>query len=426
MTRLRLLGRETFSALAIPNYRRYYGGQAISLVGTWMQMIAQSWLVLQLTHSSVALGLVVALQTLPVLLLGPYGGLIADRVDKRRLMIVLQSLMALQALVLGLLTVTGNIRVWEIALLASLLGLNTAFENPARQTFMLELVGPAELRNAVSLNSVLVNVARAVGPALAGVLIATAGEGICFLVNAASFVAVVFSLVTMDRSALRPSLPAERARGQLREGLRYVRHNPELATPLLMMALTGMLTYEFQVSLPVLAHALHGGSGTYGLMMAAMGVGAVAGGLVTAARGRIGLRPLVVAAAALGVFILLAAAAPTRPLELLALVFAGAASVSFIAIGNTTLQLNAAPAMRGRVMSLWFVGFQGSTPIGGPVVGLVIAAAGARAGLALGGVTCLLAALLGSRAARRSRPATRPAQLPVVDPAGDDALTAAA
>jgi MFS family permease len=423
VTRLRLLGRDTFSALAIPNYRRYYAGQAVSVIGTWMQMIAQSWLVLTLTHSSVALGLVVALQALPVLVLGPYGGLVADRVDKRRLMICLQSVMAVQALVLGILTVTGSIRVWEIGVLATLLGINNAFENPTRQAFLVELVGPEELRNAVSLNTVLVNVARSVGPALAGVLIAVTGEGVCFLLNAASFAAVVFSLATLDTAALRPSRPAVRAPRQLREGLAYVRRTPELAVPLLMMALTGTLTYEFQVSLPTLARALGGGSGTYGLMMAAMGIGAVAGGLVTAARGRIGLRPLVVTATAFGALILLASVAPNRPLELVTLVFAGAASVSFITAGNATLQLGAEPAMRGRVMALWFVGFQGSTPIGGPIVGVVIAAAGARAGLALGGATCLVAALIGLRICRRT-PASASTVTP--EPAAEDAFSAAA
>src|SRR5437588_12520860 len=196
MTRVRRAGRVTFAALSIPNYRRYYAGQAISLIGTWMQMTAQAWLVLTLTHSSTALGLVMALQTLPVLLLTPYGGVVADRGDKRRIMVALQSAMGAQALVLGLLTVTGQVRVWEIGLLALLLGVNNAFENPARQSFMLELVGTDHLRNAVSLNSVLVNVARTAGPAVAGILIATAGEGVCFLVNAASFAAVVGSLVT--------------------------------------------------------------------------------------------------------------------------------------------------------------------------------------------------------------------------------------
>ena len=191
MTRVEQAGRTTFAALTIPNYRRYISGQAISLIGTWMQMTAQSYLVYHLSHSSTILGVVVALQTLPVLLLGPYGGVIADRVDKRRLMVILQTAMGLQALALGLLAVTGNIKVWEIGALAAVLGLNNAFENPARQSFMMEMVGPEHLRNAVSLNSVLVNGARSVGPAIAGVLIGTLGSGVCFLVNAGSFVAVV-------------------------------------------------------------------------------------------------------------------------------------------------------------------------------------------------------------------------------------------
>ena len=416
MTRVERAGRTTFAALVVPNYRRYYGGQAISLIGTWMQMTAQSWLVLTLTHSAAALGVIIALQTLPVLLLGPYGGVIADRVDKRKLMIALQSAMGVQALTLGLLTVTGVVQVWEIGALAALLGLNNAFENPARQSFMMELVGPEHLRNAVSLNSVLVNVARSVGPAVAGILIATTGDGICFLANAASFVAVVFSLTSMDREALSPVTPAPRARGQLREGLRYVRSTPSLAVPLVMMALVGCLTYEFQVSLPVMAsRGLGAGATGFGFMTAAMGVGAVAGGLLIAARGKTGMRPLVLASFAFGATVGLAALAPSLPLELLALLFVGAASISFMSMGNSTLQLGAAPEMRGRVMSLWFVAFQGSTPIGGPVVGWVMEGFGARAGLGLGAVTALVVAtggLLAMRrtvlpaASRRARPST--------------------
>ena len=241
MTRVLRAGRVTFAALSVPNYRRYYAGQSVSLIGTWMQMTAQSWLVLSITHSSTALGVIVALQTLPVLLLGPYGGVIADRVDKRKLMIALQSVMGLQALALGVLTATGTVRVWQIGLLAAMLGLNNAFENPARQSFMMELVGPEHLRNAVSLNSVLVNVARSIGPAVAGILIATVGDDVCFLANAASFAAVVFSLTTMDATALSPSKLAPRARGQLREGLRYIRSMPELAVPLVMMGVAGCL-----------------------------------------------------------------------------------------------------------------------------------------------------------------------------------------
>jgi MFS family permease len=408
VTRVIRAGQVTFAALAVPNYRRYISGQAISLIGTWMQMTAQAWLVLTLTHSSTALGIVVALQTLPVLLFGPYGGVIADRVDKRRLMIALQAAMGVQALALGLLTVTGLVHVWQIGVLAALLGFNNAFENPARQSFMLELVGKEHLRNAVSLNSVLVNIARAIGPAVAGILIATVGEGVCFLVNAASFVAVVGSLVTMDRRALRPTAPMARASGQLREGLRYVRHTPGLAVPLVMMGVAGCLTYEFQVTLPVMAsRGLHVGATGFGFMTAAMGIGAVVGGLMVAARGKTGLRPLVIAAFGFGVTMALATLAPNLPLELAALAFAGGASISFMSTGNSTLQLTAAPEMRGRVMSLWFVAFQGSTPIGGPIVGYLMAVAGARAGLGLGAVTCLAVALGGWVALRHSSDARR-------------------
>ncbi|MGI8507269.1 MAG: MFS transporter, partial [Solirubrobacteraceae bacterium] len=402
MTRVVRAGRVTFAALAVPNYRRYYGGQSISLIGTWMQMTAQAWLVLSLTHSSTWLGVVIALQTLPVLVLGPYGGVIADRVDKRKLMIALQSVVGLLALTLGLLTVTGAVRVWEIGALAALLGLNNAFENPARQSFMLELVGPEHLRNAVSLNSVLVNVARTVGPAVAGILIATVGNGVCFLVNAGSFVFVVASLATMDRSALSPSKPMPRAGGQLREGLRYVRSTPALAVPLLMMAVAGCLTYEFQVSLPVMAdRGLNVGATGFGFMTASMGLGAVLGGLLVAARGKTGLRPLVVAASGFAVAMTLATLAPSLAFEMGALALAGAASIAFMATGNSTLQLNAAPGMRGRVMSLWFVAFQGSTPIGGPIVGWIMAVVGPRAGLGLGAVTVALVALGGLLAMRR-------------------------
>ncbi len=402
MTRVVRAGRVTFASLAIPNYRRYYGGQSISLIGTWMQMTAQSWLVYTLTRSGAMLGVIIALQTLPVLVLGPYGGVVADRVDKRRLMIVLQSAMGVQALILGVLTVTGAIQVWQIGILAALLGFNNAFENPARQSFMMELVGPEHLRNAVSLNSVLVNVARSIGPAVAGILIATIGVGECFLINAVSFIPVVFTLTSMDTTKLATVAPAPRARGQLREGLRYIRYAPTLAVPLVMMAITGCLTYEFQVSLPVMAdRGLRSGAAGFGFMTAAMGFGAVIGGLLVAARGKTGLRPLAFSALGFGTALAFATVAPDLPLELLALAVAGAGSIAFMSMGNSTLQLNSAPEMRGRVMSLWFVAFQGSTPIGGPLVGLTMAAIGPRAGLGLGATVALLVAFGGALAIRR-------------------------
>ena len=397
--------QRTFSSLSNPNYRRYFTGQAISLIGTWMQTTAQAWLVLVLTHSATDLGIVVALQTLPTLLLGPYGGLIADRLDKRKLMVGLQILMGVQALILGVLTLTGRVTFIDVCILAVVLGLNNCFENPARQAFVLEMVGSDNLRNAVSLNSTLVNAARAVGPAIAGVLIATVGEGWCFMLNAVSFAAVVFSLMSMDRARLRPSIPAPRSKGQLRDGFRYVARTPELGIPLLMMGLVGMLAYEFQVTLPYAAkHVFHGDSQTFGLMTSAMGIGAIAGGLVAAAVGRTGMRPMVLSAFGFGVVLCLAAVAPNLPLELVALGAVGFASVTFLAMGNSTLQLATDPQMRGRVMALWSVAFLGSTPIGGPLIGWITTLSGARVGLGVGALSCFLAAGLGLLAIRRLAP----------------------
>jgi MFS family permease len=434
---IRTSAGRTFSSLSVPNYRRFFTGQAISLIGTWMQTTAQSWLVLVLTGSATDLGVVVALQTLPMLLLGPYGGVIADRVDKRRLMVVLQSLMGIQALVLGVLTLTHHVTYLDVCILAVVLGLNNCFENPSRQAFVLEMVGPKDLRNAVSLNSTLVNAARAVGPAVAGILIATVGEGWCFLINAASFIAVVASLLTMDRSQLKPSQPTARARGQLREGFRYVARTPQLGIPLLMMGLVGMLAYEFQVTLPVFAkQVFHGDAETFGIMTAAMGIGAVAGGLMTAARGKTGMRAMVLAALAFGAVMAFAAVSPELAVALVALAMVGYASVSFLSMANSTLQLSTEPQMRGRVMALWSVAFQGSTPVGGPAIGWICAAAGARAGLGVGAISCVVAAAIGMTAIHHLRlrdggrgdgpiqPSVAeppPAELPVAEPPNEAA-----
>ncbi|MHB1208426.1 MAG: MFS transporter [Acidimicrobiales bacterium] len=401
---VRAATQRTFSSLSNRNYRKYFFGQAISLAGTWMQSTAQAWLVLVLTHSPTNLGVVVALQTLPVLLLGPYGGVIADRLNKRRLMIGLQSMMGLQALVLSVLTLTHMINFAEICVLAVVLGINNSFENPARQAFVLEMVGPTDLRNAVGLNSTLQNASRAVGPAIAGVLIATVGEGWCFALNALSFVAVIGSLVAMDTAQLRPSEPTTRSRGQVREGLRYVKGEPNLLVPLLMMAVVGMLAYEFQVTLPVAAESVfHGGAETFGVMTSSMGVGAVIGGLVTAARGKTGLHAMVRASLIFGMCILLAALSPVLAVEFVALFLVGYTSVSFLSMANSTLQLQTTPTMRGRVMALWAVAFLGTTPIGGPIIGWITEHSSARVGLEVGAASCLLAALLGLWAIRRHR-----------------------
>jgi MFS family permease len=282
--------------------------------------------------------------------------------------------------------------------------LNNAFETPSRQAFVREMVGVNELRNAVTLNAVTQNAARAVGPAIAGVLIATAGVGICFLINASSFVAVVSSLLLMSRSALQPSAPVARERGQLREGLKYAAHTPEIAVPLAIMGFVGMLAYEFQVSLPVLARTtFHGGSEAYGFMTGAMGVGAVIGGLFTAARSRMGLRPMIIALVGFGVAILALVAAPSLVVVDAVLFFVGWASVSFISIASSTIQLSAAPNMRGRSIALWQVAMQGTTPVGGPFIGWIIGESDPKIGLAVGGIACLVAAGGGLALARHLR-----------------------
>ena len=396
MAALTALRQQTFSSLGNPNYRRYFTGQAISMTGTWMQIVAQSWLVLQLSGSATALGVVTSIQTLPMLFLGPYSGLLADRFDKRKLLIATQAVSAALAAGLGVLTLSGHAELWHVMVFAALLGLGNCLTNPARSAFTSEMVGPDELRNAVSLNSVLVNCARAVGPAIAGVVIAAGGTGVCFLSNAASFLAVIFSLATLDVSRLYRAPRTRRAPGQVREGLAYVRRTPNLLVPLVMLAIVGCLAYEFQVVLPVVARDSFGnGAETYGFMTAAMGVGAVVGGLYVAARGKTGLPVLVRSATLFTIVLSAAAVAPTLWLELVVLFFVGAVSVGFLSQGVSTLQLGSDPSMRGRVVALWLVALQGTTPIGGPIAGVVTEYLGGRAGLVLAAAACAVAAVIG-------------------------------
>ena len=398
-----------FASLHSHNYRLYFSGQALSLVGTWMQATAQAWLVLTLSGSATVLGLIVALQAAPVLLLGPYAGVIADRVDRRRLMVILQSVMGLLAAILAVLTLGGWVQVWQVGALAVALGLNNAFENPARQAFIHQIVGENLIRNAVTLNSVMVNAARAVGPAVAGLILAAVGAGWCFAINAASFVAVVVSLLVMRDSEITVEEPVARAKGQFREGLRYVSGRPLLWVPLVMMAIVGTLAYEFQVSLPAAAkEAFNGGPQAFGFMTASMGVGAVVGGLLVAARGTTGLRTLTIAAAGFGVTIAITAMVTQLWMAIIALFFVGWLSVSFLSTGNATLQLNSEAHMRGRVMALWSVAFMGSTPIGGPLIGWISEVAGARIGLAVGALTCFASAAIGLVILVRRRPAGSP------------------
>jgi MFS family permease len=385
----------TFRSLGVRNYRLYFAGQVVSVSGTWMQQVAQAWLVLRITNSGVALGTVTALQFLPVLLGGAWGGVIADRFDKRRVLFGTQATAGLLALVLGLLTLSGDIQLWMVYVLAAALGCVNAVDNPSRQAFVHELVGRADLPNAVSLNSVLMNLARVIGPALAAVLIVTVGIAPCFLINAASYLAVIVGLALMRREELLGTGTVARAKGQLRAGLHYAWSTPELRNPLLLMVVIGTLAYEFQVTLPLMAKfTFHGGAGAYGLMTSCMAAGAVVGGLAVASRERPTSKSLTRAALAFGLLILGVAAAPSLTVAVALLVLMGAASIAFIAMSNSTLQLRSDPAMRGRVMALFAVAFLGSTPIGAPVVGAVAQAWGPRAAIAIGGAAALAAALV--------------------------------
>ena len=402
--------RRTFRSLRVRNYRLYMTGQVISMIGTWMQSVAQAWLVLKLGRSGTALGLVAAAQFLPVLLLSPWGGLLADRFDKRRILLATQAGLGLLALLLGVLTVSHSVRLWMVFCVAAGFGVMNAADNPARQTFVMEMVGADHVSNAVTLNSVTMNLARIIGPAIAAIVIATLGTGVCFLVNGVSYVAVLFALWRMDTSVLYRVPAQERRKGQLREGYAYVRRTPEVLSPLLLMAVVGTLGYEFNVTLPLIAkYTFHGGAGTYGTITSAMGIGAVAGGLVTASRKNPDSNYLPWVTAIFGLTLVGAALAPVLGAELVAIMFVGASSITFLAVANTTLQLRAAPEMRGRVMSLWSMAFLGSTPIGGPIVGYIGQHLGARYGLALGGVASIGAGLVAFSAlvrTRRRRPAT--------------------
>jgi MFS family permease len=385
--------RRSFNSLEVPNYRRYFAGQLISLSGTWMQTVAAIWLVLTLTGSGVAVGLTTALQFLPMLLIGAWGGVLADRIPKRRLLITTQALMAVPALGLFAVTATGIVTPWMVYLAVFAMGSVNAVDNPARQSFVYEMVGPGRVVNAVSLNSVIVQMARIVGPALAGVLIAAFGVVLCFGLNALTFVAMIVALWGMDPRGLHTEPVAPRAPGAIRAGLRYVIRTPELAVPLALMALVGTLGFNFQVVLPLLAKfSFDGGATTYAAMVSAMAVGSIVGALVNGAHGRTGPRLIAGGALAFGVLGLLSASMPVLALEIPMLALLGGAAVTFAATINSTLQLAVAPEMRGRVMALYSVVFLGSTPIGGPLTGWLSETYDPRVALLLAGVTGLSAA----------------------------------
>ena len=397
--------RRSFAALSIFNYRLYFGGQLASVGGNWMQIVAELWLILELTGSGLAVGLATALQFTGILLFGIWGGALADRFDKRRLLILTQAAMAAPALALFALALSGSVEVWIVYALIAVRGLVLAVDNPTRQAFVIEIVGSDRVVNAVALNSVIVHSARIGGPALAGIVIALWGVTLCFALNALTFVVMIAALVAMRTPELAPR-PARQASYGIGAALRYVAATPELRVPLLLMAVLGTLGFNFQVILPLLARFSFGGEvSAYSLLMIAMGAGAIAGSLLAAARSDVGPRLTVAGAAAFVVAGLLAAGAPTLPLEMAALALLGGASVVFAASINAGLQVAAAPEMRGRVMAIYSVVFLGSTPVGGPITGWLGEAVSPRASLLLG---ALAAAAVTVAAVRALRPAQAP------------------
>ena len=395
--RIKKKSSETFSSLSIRNYRLYYIGQIISTSGTFMQTIAQGWLVLKLTNSGTALGVVVALQYVPLLILGSFGGVIADRYPKRTILFFTQSIAGILALILGILVATDIVQLWMVYLLAFMLGMVSVFDNPTRLTFYMELVGPEKLRNAVTLYSTLVNLSRVIGPAVAAGLIASIGIAACFILNGISYFAVVIMLAMLRTSEMIISKPVPRAKGQLKEGFQYALTTPVIGYPLLMMAILGTFTYEFQVTLPLIAkNVFNSGASGYAFLTASMGTGAAIGGLYFASKKRGAPYQLASAAAFFGLAILAAAFMPSLILSAAAMVVVGFCSINYSSLGNTTLQLESAEKMRGRVMSFWSIAFLGMTTFGGPIVGRFSEVAGGRLGLALGGCAALVAAGIGA------------------------------
>jgi MFS family permease len=394
----------------VRNFRLFFVGHLVSSTGTWMQQVGQDWLVLRLTDAPLPLGITIALQFSPMLVLGAWAGLVADRVDKRRLLLAANSAMAVLALVLGVLTATGAVRLWMVYALALLLGCVTAFDMPARQAFVSEMVGPDRVANAVGLNSASFNTARVLGPAAAGVLIAVVGIAPAFFINAVSYLAMIGGLLAMDPDRLYRRPGEERGRGQIRAGVRYVWATPVLRSTVLLVAVVGMFGLNYRVALPLLARfAFDGGPGAYGALAAIMAAGSVVGALATASRGRPSRLLLVGSVAAFGVLSFAAAAAPNILVEAAVLFPIGAASLAFVATANSTVQLASDPEKRGRVMSLFGLVLLGSSLPSGLLSGWLAGQFGPRSILLLSGVSCVLAAAVATFTARRGRVERSPA-----------------
>jgi MFS family permease len=403
--RLRIAGaaRDTFQSLRVRNFRLFFVGQLVSQVGNWLTLIAQTLLVLHLTNSGFAVGVLAACQFGPVLVLGAWGGLIADRSDKRRLLVIVQIVAMAQSAALAALAFSGSPPVVLIDLVALVGGCTMAFDNPARRAFVVEMVRDDDVNNAVSLNSALMTSARIIGPAIAGLLVTFAGYGWCFTLDAISYFAVIAAFMKMNTSELRVSPVAVRAKAQVRAGLHYVRTVPDLWIPLVMMAIVGTLAFNFQVVLSLfVTHTFHRGVGTFTVLFSVTAVGSLLGALYSARRRSIEVRDVILASAGFGIAMLLLAASPTLGIAFPIGIAVGWTSIAFMTASTAIVQVRADPAMRGRVLALQAIVFLGSTPIGGPLLGAICDAYGARAGLVVGGASALGAALFGSIALRRN------------------------
>jgi MFS family permease len=402
MTRVRAFGADTFRSLRSHNFRLFFGGQIISQTGTWMQMVAIALLVLAITDSGVAVGLVTAAQFIPILVLGAWAGLLSDRSDRHRLLLILNAIGAVVAAAFALLVLTDRSSLWSIFVLTFLAGTVTALENPTRRAFVTDLVDETDVPNAVGLNSTLMTGSRVVGPAVAGALIAGPGIGWCFAVNAISYLPQLWLFARMDRTRFRALARVAKAKGQLREGFRYVWSSAELRLPLLLVAAVGTLAFNFSVILPLFAtRDLGGGPATFTTLFSIMSLGSVFGALTIARRTHADTQFLARGTLALAISMFALAAAPSTELAALLVLPVGVTSVMVISGSNAVVQLSAAPAMRGRVLALLAVVFLGSTPIGGPIAGVVSETLGARWALAMGALTCLVAAVLTLRALQR-------------------------
>jgi MFS family permease len=398
--------RNAFRSLRTRNYRLYFSGMVVSNVGTWMQIIANSWLVLQLSHSGVAVGIATALQFGPMLVGGAWGGLLVDRLPKRRIILFTQSLFLVQATALGVLTATGTARLWMVYALTFLYGCVQVLDVPARQAFVPEMVGDDDVMSAVGLNSAVFNASRMVGPAVAGLVIANLSISLCYFANAISFSAVLVAVALMRPRDLRvPTHEAPRGKGQVRAGVSYAVSHPDILVAIVIMGIVGTFGINFQTVMPLLARfTFHGDAKTYGVLTSVMAIGSVAGAMYLASRRRSSTKMVVGAALAFGVVEVVAGLVPSLATAYLVFPILGLFGMLVIQSSNTLIQLSAAPEMRGRVLALWSLVFLGSTPIGGPLVGWICEAISPRAGFVVGGIASIFAGLVvGPLLLRRSR-----------------------